>query len=88
MERRACATFESQWHDKAIIRVTSQSGSIEQYCNDQEVYVDVVNIMVGDLQRLMENPSLGFQTGQPINDELLGAFDTLVAAGFTNHLLS
>jgi uncharacterized SAM-binding protein YcdF (DUF218 family) len=88
MERRALATFEAQWPNKATkLHVTSQGGSIEQYCNEQHPYEDVVNIMLGDFQRIIEYPKLGYQSKQPVTTELLGAFEALKLAGFTKHLL-
>lgn len=88
MERRALATFEVQWpYQIATLCVTSQGGSIEQYCNEQEPYDDVVNIMVGDFQRIVEYPKLGYQSDQPVTEDLLRAFVTLKHAGFTKHLL-
>lgn len=89
MERRALATFEAQWPNKsAAIRVSSQSGSINEYCNDDQKYDVVVNIMVGDFQRIVEYPKLGLQIEQPLAEQQLQAFEVLVAAGFTKHLLS
>lgn len=44
--------------------------------------------MVGDLHRLMEYPKLGFMTSQDIPAEVREAFDVLVDAGYTGHLLS
>lgn len=88
MERRALATFEAQWPNKATkLHVTSQGGSIGQYCNEQQSYEDVVNIMVGDFQRIMEYPKLGYQSKQPVTKQLLSAFEVLKHAGFTKHLL-
>lgn len=88
MERRALATFEKQWPDKTVsFRVTSQGGSIEQYLNENEDYTATVNIMVGDLHRIIKYPKLEFQTTQPVTKALLHAFETLCSAGFTQHLL-
>jgi hypothetical protein len=43
--------------------------------------------MVGDLQRIRLYPALGFQIEQEIPAEILGAFEELVAAGFTKYLI-
>ena len=88
MERRALATFQAQWPDRsAMLSVTSQGGSIEQYCNEHELYDNVVNTMVGDFQRIVEYPKLGYQTEQPVSHNVQQAFELLISAGFTKHLL-
>lgn len=89
MERRALATFQSQWPDRtARLRVTSQGGTIEQYCNRQQPYDDVVNLMVGDFQRVVEYPKRGLQVAQHIPLSITNAFGVLTRAGFTKYLLS
>lgn len=89
MERRALATFEVQWPGKdATFSVTSPNLSFDSYINDVQPWGVVVNIMVGDMQRIMEYPRLGYQSEQPIPNEVKAAFEMLVAAGFTSHLLS
>ncbi|MGJ8571994.1 MAG: YdcF family protein [Hoeflea sp.] len=42
--------------------------------------------MVGDLERLMTYPALGFQNKVDVPDAVLCAFAALKAAGFTDHL--
>jgi len=65
MERRALATFQAQWPDKeTAFRVTSPGGSIEAYCNESQTYEEVVNIMIGDFQRIINYPAIGYQTEQ------------------------
>ena len=67
MERRALATFEAQWPDKLLdIRVCSQGGSLGQYCNDEQPLELVINIMAGDLQRIIEYPKRGLQSRQRV----------------------
>ena len=50
----------------------------------------IVNIMVGDLQRidLYARPAFGFQTAQPTPPDVWQAYDALVAAGYTWNLVS
>lgn len=88
MERRALATFEAQWPDKdADLRVCSQNMTLEEYCNDEQPLELVVNIMVGDFQRIMEYPRRGFQTPQPMSGGAVAAYKHLCAAGFRQHLI-
>lgn len=84
MERRAYATLRAQWPEVEV-RVTSPRLSFEDYCV-QIPREDVVNIMVGDLQRIMVYPALGFMIEQEVPAPVKEAFDLLVAAGYTRHL--
>ena len=88
MERRAKATFEVQWPDNAArFYVTSQQLSFADYINVGQPVDTVINIMVGDLQRTSEYPKLGFSSQQEMPRSVQDAFDVLVAAGYTKHLL-
>jgi hypothetical protein len=46
----------------------------------------VINIMVGDLQRIRIYPSRGFQIEQKIPDDVWQAFERLVELGYDRHL--
>jgi hypothetical protein len=48
----------------------------------------VINLMVGDLQRIRIYPEKGFQIPQEIPDEVWAAYEKLVAWGFDKHLAS
>jgi len=88
MEKRALATFEAQWPSKETkFFVTSQAGPIKQYCDETQLYDDVVNIMVGGFQRIVEYPKHGLRTRQSITSEAQRAFAVLCGAGFTRHLI-
>lgn len=87
MERRAYATFRKLWPEKEVV-VTSPAISFEAYPN-QEISVDkVINIMVGDLQRIKIYAEKGFQIEQEIPDDIRQAYQELVKAGYDKHLLS
>ncbi|MEJ2764988.1 YdcF family protein [Photobacterium sp. MCCC 1A19761] len=86
MERRSYATFVHQWPDKSVA-VTSPPLSFDDYPNEQLSYCDVINVMVGDLQRLQRYPALGFVVAQEIPAHVWHAFQSLVALGFDEHLL-
>jgi hypothetical protein len=57
------------------------------YANDAIPLEEVIHIMVGDLQRIIEYPKLGFMIPQVVPDHVRAAYETLVTAGFTRHLL-
>jgi len=85
MERRSYATFKKQWPDKDLI-VTSPQISFEDYPTEEISMEKVINIMVGDLQRIRIYPDKGFQIPQDIPDDVWAAYERLVARGFNKHL--
>ncbi len=88
-ERRTYATFKKQWpNSETKIFVTSPTLSYEEYVNNGTLDKNlIINVMVGDLQRMREYPKKGFQIEQDIPDDVCLAYETLVAAGYTKHLL-
>jgi uncharacterized SAM-binding protein YcdF (DUF218 family) len=90
MERRSFATFRKVWPDKQVI-VTSPQVSFDEYLarysNASLSADDVVSIMVGDLQRVKIYPEKGFQIPQDIPADVWSAFEALVEAGYTRHLI-
>ena len=87
MERRSFATFRQQWPGPDIV-VSSPPISYADYPNKLLSRDDVINVMVGDLQRIREYPRLGYQIPQDIPDHVWSAFETLVEWGFDKHLMS
>src|SRR6476660_5129342 len=55
MERRSYATFRKVWPEKALV-VTSPQISFEDYPTEEKPLERVINIMVGDLQRIKFYP--------------------------------
>ena len=86
MERRSYATFKKHWPDKNIL-VTSPQISFNDYPTDEIPMENVINIMVGDLQRIKLYPEMGFQIYQEIPDEVWEAYEKLVGLGFDKHLV-
>lgn len=91
MERRAFATGAKQWSDKEII-VSSPPIPFDEYFSEyvnNETSPDaILNIMMGDLQRIDVYGRKGFQIPQEIPDEVWEAFHRLKELGYTKHLLS
>ncbi|MCA9436131.1 MAG: YdcF family protein [Candidatus Omnitrophica bacterium] len=85
MERRTIATFERQWPGK-IATVTSPLLSYEDYPTSEIPLERVLNIMVGDLQRIEIYPDLGFQTYQEIPERVREVFLELIEMGYNSHL--
>ncbi|MGN6343059.1 MAG: YdcF family protein [Ginsengibacter sp.] len=86
MERRSFATFKKHWPHKKLI-VTSPQISFEEYPNEEIPMERVINIMVGDLQRIKMYPAKGFQVYQEIPEDVWEAFEKLVMLGFDKHLM-
>lgn len=86
MERRAYATGAKQWPDKHIV-VTSPPLSFNEYTNNEFPADDVINIMMGDLQRIDLYSKNGFQIPQEIPSDVWEAFEKLKKLGYTRHLL-
>lgn len=86
MERRSYATFKKHWPDKNLI-VTSPQISFEEYPTEEIPLERVINIMIGDLQRIKFYPDKGFQVYQEIPIEIWEAYERLVQLGFDKHLM-
>lgn len=87
MERRSFATFKKHWPDK-LIAVTSPQISFTDYPTPEIPIEKVINIMVGDLQRIKQYPEKGFQIYQHIPDNVWSAYESLIQLGFDKHLIN
>lgn len=85
MERRTYATFMKFWPGKKVI-VSSPPIPFSEYPTEELPKDLVINIMVGDLQRIRIYPSRGFQIEQEIPDDVWQAFEKLVELGYDRHL--
>lgn len=86
MERRAFATFKKIWPEPEV-RVTSPQLSFDEYVNVQYPKEYVINIMVGDLQRIKLYSERGFQIPQEVPIIVWRAYEELVGRGYTKHLV-
>lgn len=91
MERRAYATCKAAWPEVDPVCLSSLAKLTEYLLlmaeRDGMEAREVVDMMVGDLQRVIEYPALGFQIAQDVPDEVLTAYTRLVAAGFDSKLI-
>jgi uncharacterized SAM-binding protein YcdF (DUF218 family) len=86
MERRAYATCRKVWPEVEVV-CTSEPLKFDEYVQaigDEKLVLDM---LVGDLQRVMEYPKLGFAIEQAVPAAVLAAYDRLLAAGFDSRLL-
>jgi uncharacterized SAM-binding protein YcdF (DUF218 family) len=90
MERRGFATFRKVWPEKEVF-VTSPQVSFDEYLDSYSAKElsadDVINIMVGDLQRIKIYAEEGFQIHQEIPDDVWSAYEALVTAGYDERLI-
>lgn len=86
LERRSYATFKLQFPDIAV-SVTSQLITMEQYLHEVDDVERVINLMVGDLQRLQIYADKGFQIKQNIPETVVNAYHQLIQGGFDRYLL-
>ena len=88
MERRALKTFQAQWtFGKPKFFVSSQGGELGDYVNNDQPERLVTNIMVGDLQRVIEYPALGYMAPSHVPKEAEEALARLIQAGYNRHTL-
>jgi uncharacterized SAM-binding protein YcdF (DUF218 family) len=86
MERRSYATFKKRWPHKKLL-VSSPQLSFEEYPSNDIPVEKLINMMVGDLQRIKIYPEKGFQVYQEIPDDVWVAYEKLVALGFDKQLM-
>ena len=86
MERRVWATAVKVWPQTAVI-VSSPPIAMREYATESIPLEEVIAILAGDFQRVMEYPSRGYAASQEIPKNVLLAFHRLTAGGFTSHLL-
>jgi uncharacterized SAM-binding protein YcdF (DUF218 family) len=87
MERRAHATFMKQWPGREVeITVTSPQLPYDNYFNEACPKELVLNIMVGDMQRIKEYAEQGLQIKQDIPASVWDAYERLVSAGYSSHV--
>lgn len=88
MERRTYATFMKQWIGSQVeFCVTSPDVSFRDYPNADISMTQLIDIMIGDLQRINDYPAKGFQIEQDIPDDVWQAYLFLVKHGFDSNLI-
>lgn len=85
-QRRAYATCKKLWPE---IEVTCASLplSLDDYVESIGDVDRVINMLVGDTQRITEYAKKGFAVEQPYPGEVRMAFERLVDAGYTSRLI-
>ncbi|WP_030252971.1 YdcF family protein [Streptomyces violens] len=87
MERRSYATARKVWPEVEVI-CASEPLEFDDYLKSIGDEKLVVDMLVGDLQRVIEYPSLGFAIEQDVPEDVHAAYASLTNEGFTSRLLS
>jgi uncharacterized SAM-binding protein YcdF (DUF218 family) len=85
-QRRAFATCKLVWPEVEVVCASNPLG-LDEYVRSIGDVRRVVNILVGDTQRIEVYAERGFAIRQEVPDEVRAAFDRLVAAGYTRRLI-
>jgi len=85
-QRRAYATAGKAWPELDVV-CASRPLPLDEYVRDIGEAKRVVDMLVGDTQRIMEYPRLGYAVPQEVPDAVHEAFTRLAEAGFTSRLI-
>ncbi|MGC0315253.1 YdcF family protein [Kitasatospora acidiphila] len=86
VERRAFATCRRQWPGVEVV-CASAPGELGEYMRAIGDEKDVLDMLVGELQRVVEYPRRGFAIAQPVPDDVRAAYERLRSAGFDSRLI-
>jgi uncharacterized SAM-binding protein YcdF (DUF218 family) len=86
MERRAFATAGKAWPEVEAV-CASEPLSFDDYLKSIGDEKLVIDMLVGDLQRVIEYPALGFAVAQDVPGNAEVAYRRLLDAGFSSRLL-
>jgi uncharacterized SAM-binding protein YcdF (DUF218 family) len=86
MERRAYATARKAWPEVDVV-CTSEHLSLDDYLKAIGDDKLVIDMLVGDLQRIIDYPALGFAVPQDVPVRVISAFQRLTARGYDSRLL-
>jgi uncharacterized SAM-binding protein YcdF (DUF218 family) len=87
MQRRACATARKRWPEVSIV-CASEDVSLDDYLHQIGDDKLVIDLMVGDLQRVIGYPARGFAIAQEVPASVQDAYRRLLAAGFDSQLIT
>ncbi|TXJ82034.1 YdcF family protein [Streptomyces lavendulae] len=87
MERRSYATARKLWPDVEIL-CASEPSELDDYVKSIGDEKLVVDMLVGDLQRVIEYPRRGFAIEQDVPADVRGAYEALIRDGFTSRLIA
>ncbi|MEE4490132.1 YdcF family protein [Streptomyces sp. BE230] len=86
MQRRAYATCRKLWPEVEPVCV-SQPLAFDEYAKTHDDERQFVDMLMGDMERVMEYPKRGFAIEQLVPEGVRDAFDRLRARGYDSWLL-
>lgn len=86
MQRRGYTTCRQLWPEVEPV-CASEPIELEDYIASIGSARLVLDMLVGDLQRVIEYPKQGFAITQEVPDDVLKAYDRLIQAGYTLRLM-
>ncbi|MFJ6843567.1 YdcF family protein [Streptomyces griseoluteus] len=87
MERRSYATARRLWPGVEFL-CASEPLEFDDYLKSIGDEKLVLDMLVGDLQRIIEYPKLGFAVEQEVPEDVRDAYESLVQDGFTTRLIA
>lgn len=85
-QRRAYATFREIWPELDVL-CSSRPLPLPDYIATIGDPHFVIDMIVGDTQRVIEYPAAGFSSEQSVPNSVAAAYHRLVTAGFTSRLI-
>jgi uncharacterized SAM-binding protein YcdF (DUF218 family) len=86
MQRRAYATIRKAWPEAEPV-CASEDISFDEYLKSIGDDKLVIDMLVGDLQRVIEHPARGFAIAQDVPGDVTAAYQRLIAAGYDSRLM-
>jgi uncharacterized SAM-binding protein YcdF (DUF218 family) len=86
MTRRALATFEKECPGVPVTCLPPDR-TYDDYLSTSDDARSFLDDLVGNVQRILVYPRLGYQTVQPVPEEVLTAYRFLLSRGFDRQLL-
>jgi uncharacterized SAM-binding protein YcdF (DUF218 family) len=86
MERRAWATMRKTWPEPEAVCASGNLG-FDDYLKSIGDDTLVIDMLVGDLQRVIEYPARGFAIAQEVPGTVMGAYRRLITAGYVSRLM-
>jgi uncharacterized SAM-binding protein YcdF (DUF218 family) len=87
MERRSYATLMKEWPEIQCT-VTSPKLSFDEWCRGTEEKERIINILVGDTERIWIYAEKGFMVEQDVPDQVIEAYESLKKEGFDKHAVT
>ncbi|MGZ9933337.1 YdcF family protein [Streptomyces sp. NC-S4] len=86
MERRSFATARKLWPEVEVL-CASEPLELDDYLKSIGDEKLVVDMLVGDLQRVIEYPKLGYAIAQDVPEDVFDAYESLLRDGFTSRVI-